>query len=231
MGVILLNSVPKSGTHLLRQIMRPVGEPCPVHPEGHISTGFHGFGLTPSPVQERIQGLQDDQGGSICYGHLTYHTELDTWLRERNAKMIFLYRSVFDSAVSLRYHILNPDQRFKAFERKRFNLNLTTQEQLASCFNFMFFTWLLYRKWMTSDWVLPVRFKELREAPEETCERILAYLGMESKVEVADMVDSIHPEGSPTFRAGRVGDWLDEDPIGFTVWFNMFKEKYGVIVP
>ena len=105
--------------------------------------------------------------------------------------------------------------------------------------------WEQYRRWLDCPWVLSVRYADARERPLHTATRIIRYgmerlsqcleveppeippelLGEIGRAMVEHAQDTSH---SPTFRRGRVGDWVlhfterhtrmwrEHDPHGWT---------------
>lgn len=225
----LINAFPKSGTHLVAQICRPLAEPNPtfaarvgMRPLRYIAThGYGGWGTRFRSMKSVIEDLELLEQNQFGAGHLAAVEDVISWFRERRASMIFVYRDLRDIAVSETYHIEAPAEWLYHPFKKKINRLQDHQERLRAVISGydgypgLRFRWEQYAAWLDFEWVLPVRFRDARLEPEQTAQAILGYLEWRTGIHYDDgfvelMVKSITPSGSPTFRKGRVGDWREE---------------------
>lgn len=89
MPKILVNSLPKSGTHLLLQII----------------LGIPGMIITPAWIVEE-KDLKLFTPGSVGPGHLIYSAEQVNLLKNNNIKTVFISRYLRDVAVSLVHFVM-----------------------------------------------------------------------------------------------------------------------------
>ncbi len=224
---IIVTSFPKSGLHLLAQMMRPLAEPSPVfggyYSERQMTTHENGgWGPGLRRETEVLKDLNDLQDGEQVWGHLAATEPIAGFLEDMGWPVIFLHRDLRDVAVSMAYHIESCDERNFPHPRKWTYRALPCHERRIQAVIEGYAGWPSLRDWYRQyaawerlPWVLTLDFEMLREVPNASAIRILEYLrertrevwpaGLED-----DMVESILPEGSPTFRAGRVGDWKQE---------------------
>lgn len=226
---ILTTSFPKSGAHLIAQMLRPLAEPNPelaqqVGGKLNRSITTHrngGWG----PGYRRLEHVLDDlkilEPGQYAGGHLAAVRGVMDWLKAQGWPVIFLYRDLRDIAVSETYHI--EDGRHWQQHPNKADLNKlpTHEDRLKAVITgykkmpSLRRRWMDYTGWLNQDWVLQLTYRDLRTDPLKACQGILGYIlwrtGFGWPDEAAElMVKSIYPKGSPTFRAGRTGDWKRE---------------------
>lgn len=109
---ILVNSIPKSGTNLLKNIVLSI-------------PGTLGSGVDLSLANETTTGeeclayLQEKIGkpipGSVYVGHVPYSEKVERWLRDNNVKQLFIYRDPRDVCVSLYHYIMKNKEKKHAY--------------------------------------------------------------------------------------------------------------------
>lgn len=226
---IIIVSFPKSGTHLLTQMCRPLGEPHKLKlgtigekPVRYLATHNNGgWGpkyRKPEVVLDDLKLLQPGQYGGA---HFAVYRNIVQHMMDNEYPVIFLYRDLRDVAVSETYHIEEEGDNRQHPMKKKFNKLPTHEDRIRAVIEGadgwlpLRFRWEEYAAWLHMDWVLPVKFRDARLEPELTATAILGYLTWRTgtvwdKELIEHMVGSITPELSPTFRAGRVGDWKRE---------------------
>ncbi|MCK5558791.1 MAG: sulfotransferase domain-containing protein [Candidatus Hydrogenedentes bacterium] len=225
----LINAFPKSGTHLVAQICRPLAEPNPtfaarvgLRPLRYIAThDYGGWGIRFRQVGEVLSDLALLEENQFGAGHLAAMEYVIAWIEKHSVPMIFVYRDLRDIAVSETYHIEAPKDFLYHPYKKKFNRLADHQERLRAVicgydgYPGLRFRWEQYAAWLDFEWILPVRFRDARLEPKQTAQAILGYLEWRTGIHYDEgfvdlMVKSITPSGSPTFRKGRVGDWKEE---------------------
>jgi sulfotransferase 6B1 len=89
-----VNTIPKSGSHLLRQLLQ--GLPHVTH-DWDRHWYFEGY---PCQLQEHRNRLQTLQNNECAFGHVFYSDEWASMLNQLGMKRIFLYRDPRDVVVS-----------------------------------------------------------------------------------------------------------------------------------
>jgi len=220
--VIILNSIPKSGTHLLHQVLAPLS-----------FKDFGGFiASTPSfTMKERsddslVKEIEKVYSKELMSAHMFYSSCLEEKILESKACMIFIYRDprdIFLSEINYlsnmnKFHKLNNYyKKCKNFNEK-FDLclnGINTEDFYYPCFSERIEK---YIGWLDSDSCIAVSFENLRnsESIEHELFRIGEHLTQrllwDSDIEnfVSASKKSINPVASHTFSGGKVGRWKRE---------------------
>lgn len=224
---VLVNSLPKSGTHLLLQMVLGIG----------AYTSYGGFiATTPSLTMRRrsdraalrmIRGLCP---GEICGAHLHHSEDLAESMRGRKIVQLFIYRDPRDVFWSEMKYLLemNPWHRAGRFARKiedadrRFEFFLYGKNAgVPWDFEWPAFAERVkpYIGWITDEGVFSCRYEDLRdpEVREATVTSLAGYLRAHAPILerfsvselAARMVGAINPSISHTFRKGGHGEWRD----------------------
>ncbi|WP_407271100.1 sulfotransferase domain-containing protein [Radiobacillus sp. PE A8.2] len=212
---VFINSVPKSGTNLLVQIIQGI------------------------PGIERVEesALLDLQSGQFTTGHLHYNEELSKQLHSKSIKQLFIYRDLRDVTVSLRHFINDKFQDHPLY--KVFQNRLVTKEQQLNAliagteligeeknnkWGLMSYPGVYEEfkniyEWQEDPSIYSMRYEDLMEGENKRDEVILKaiqFLGEESELKMGQqqlltlMTQNIHPEKSWTFRKGTCGGWREE---------------------
>ena len=229
---ICVNSFPKSGTHLAILITAHLAQ---VQKPKHWLGSFldHSWSDRWVPVEKIVGVIEGQQPGTWMMGHMGYRPEIERAFREAGTCMIFVYRDLRDVAVSITYHIENEDdERFKHLGKGIYMARGSHEARLRAViegvegYPGVVDRWALYAPWLDVDWVLPVRFEDMRERPGEVANRVVDYvikrtmgedgfmplvIAEEYKRAIERAIERMGTtERSGSFRAGRVGDWRDE---------------------
>lgn len=224
MPKILVNSVPKSGTNLLVNLVK--GIPGIFH-EQRIDYHTGNF-----------RALLNIKPGQLVSSHLNYNQLYSSELKSNSIKQVFIYRDIRDVAVSMVYFIndkLHTHPLYPAFS----NRILTFEEQLnavicgidliedevikkygISRYPGIYEEFHMIYEWRKEPTVCSVRYEDLR-LNEKTLDRellkIIKYLWDDlehleiNKFHLLNsMKENINPGRSWTFRKGIVGNWRDE---------------------
>jgi Sulfotransferase domain len=232
----ILNSIPKSGTHLLKQIL--LGIPGMSH---NPDKGM--FGHISYQSNNKLNELKKLGKNEFVNGHLFFSNEWSDYFKECNMKQIFVYRDPRDVVVSYAYFIPTLDihplyetfiqEGFTHRERMKFLLrggepigNKPIQPNLYAWYT-------SFSSWINKENTHSVRFEDFVE--NEDCKK-LAIEGMlnfitQSSIDqikrkklVNSMVNNINPLKCPTFRKGKIGSWKNEFDDELT---KLFKENAG----
>jgi len=218
---ILVNSFPKSGTHLLLQMMQAA--------PGMTHYGAFLASMPPKPHRERSRATHLRMIGRLAPGelmpaHLFYHPEYAAALDHKQAIHFFIYRDPRDVVISEahyltdmhRWHDLHPY--FARLASLEARISFSIQGASGPDFPFDFpdvgQRFERYRPWLTHPGVFPLRFEEIMsEKREELLRRMAVYL-LERGIAANDPIHlasqlgrSILPDRSRTFRKGTAGQW------------------------
>ncbi|UYP07519.1 sulfotransferase domain-containing protein [Priestia megaterium] len=220
MPKILINSVPKSGTHLLLQII----------------LGIPDIIITPAWIIED-KDLDMINSCSVGPAHLIYSAERAKLISEKNIKVIFISRDLRDVVVSLVHFVMLNKwgnhpwtpylNKLKTHEERLLTMikgvDFTKEEQeeygIANIPNIKKFAEDKLG-WLQDPSVCPVTFEELMDNEElqnQSIMKIIDFLWSDlkylntTKLELIQKIkQNIIPEKSGTFRKGKIGDWKIE---------------------
>lgn len=234
----IANSVPKSGTHLLHQVLTAM--PGVEHDILDQKTKFF-VNNPPTRFYEdhscRLSQLKPNQFG---LGHLHCTKEYKDLLHKYGLKHIFIYRDPRDVLVSLAYFIPSKWNKhplyhgFKSISVKQRLLSLIRgiPGQFPNFYNYF----SPYYGWLNEEDILAVKFEELigtSQQRRQTILRIASYLWKDRTPpiplqQMAVMMEKgIDSNTSRTFRKGKVGEWRKEfDPEVKAA----FKKVMGTLV-
>jgi sulfotransferase 6B1 len=231
---VLVNSLPKSGTHLILQII----------------LGIPGMIITPSWIIED-KDLEMIKPGSVGPAHLIYSTERLILLKQKKVKVIYISRDLRDVVVSLVHFVMlnkwgnhpwtpylkdlkTHDERLLAMIK---GVNLSKGEQIKYGIEHIpnikeFANNKL--GWIQKPGICSLTFEELvsnDKLQNESIMKIINFLWTDlehlrmTKLELLERIkQNIVPESSGTFRKGKVGDWKEEFNIKHK---EAFKEIAG----
>ncbi|MDA7026710.1 glycosyltransferase [Bacillus sp. CLL-7-23] len=231
---ILVNSVPKSGTHLLLQII--LGIP------GMRRTNFWVF------EEKHLKNLKT---GYVATGHFAYSQNREKILSDSDIKTIFIYRDLRDIAVSLVHFVMinkynhpwnpylknglkNHEDRLMAMIK---GTVLNKEEQakygIGMLPNIHDFTKNFIR-WAEASGICIVTFEDLvrnESSQNQTILKIIDYLwedlqslNISKQQLLQNMKHNINQSASDTFRKGSIGDWKEEFNASHK---EVFKEIAG----
>ncbi|MEM9215750.1 MAG: sulfotransferase domain-containing protein [Cyanobacteria bacterium P01_F01_bin.150] len=228
-SLVICNSFPKSGTHLLYQVLYSI--PTLQKWDDIVSVqALCGIMNTVNHVRWKVGSAPD---GSIVRSHLMYCDEVLGLLKELNCKVLFIYRDLRDVAVS---HARWVTKEERIFLHPIYKQYASFDEQLMSSIKGVplgtpfgsnlsqpdigtdFSRW---HGWVKDAEVLAVKFEDLvgergggsEEKRLYIVERILDYLNISlSSEQIKAQFGSrvLDPKESHTFKKGgkgRIGNW------------------------
>lgn len=218
---VLINSVPKSGTHLLTQVVEALPG---VQNLGEFFVSTPSLTMREIRAEKMVRRLMRLTPGETAKGHLFWHSEYSAALRKSGTVSYFIYRDPRDIVVSEavyladmnRYHRLHRVYR-KLSEPERLMLAIKGSPDLLA--QGVFYPDIAtrmgrYLAWREDGRVLAVRFEDLRgEKQAATVQSIVEHYARKSVLEqplehvVHTAISSIDPSRSHTFRAGTRGGW------------------------
>ena len=219
---ILCNSVPKSGTHLLLQILAAF----PNIKNFGIFIASFGSPLTfrAVPIIKIQQKLDKFLPGEIATAHLFYNSSYSEILSIKNVAHYFIYRDPRDVAVSEAYDITYRSRwhrlhnYFKSLPTMEERISFSIKGALDPNFPYDFPNiaqrFQVYQPWLQDKNVFSVRFEDLVSANRESIieQMVKFYLAKTTQqfdlpIAVNLALSAIDPQKSHTFREGQVGGW------------------------
>ena len=222
---VLANSFPKSGTHLLVQIVE--GLPGRVNYGAFLSSKTSSFQFRERSADNTCRFIRGFVPGEIIRGHLFYDPQYAAELATRNTVHYFIYRDPRDVVVSEahylremnRWHRLAPYFRRAATIEEAIMFSITGFDPPLHGIDYPSIAarFARYRGWLDCDACLPIRFEDLRSERQSELIRQLAEFyarrcggTLDVDACVAAMAASIAPEKSHTFRSGQKSGWQRE---------------------
>ena len=102
---VFVNSLPKSGTHLLNQLVTAF--PNLVEYGAFLGSMTSSYRFRERSKQNTLKFIQSFLAKEIVRGHLFYELEYDLALRKQNVVHYFIYRDLRDVVVSEAYYLRN----------------------------------------------------------------------------------------------------------------------------
>ncbi len=226
MPILFGISFPKSGTHLLTQILAGFTQLGPVVESGlpPVLT-FEGESGKPRPIQQILKDLKRLSSGDIAYGHLHAFPEVVAELCRPGVAPYFIYRDPRDVAVSHVFYVTDLANRhvhhdyyvnhLKDFD-EHLKVSIFGRPELEYPFPNIRERFEPYLPWFERKEVLTLRFEDLIADPQISLLQIFDHAvnrGFVSAKNPAESVEvltkAIDPQKSPTFRKGESGGWRE----------------------
>jgi hypothetical protein len=234
---VLSNSIPKSGTHLLDQIV--AGLPGRVNYGAFLSSMTSSFQMRRRSTASVVRFIRATTSGENVRAHVFYDPAYAEELDRLNFVHYFIYRDPRDVIVSSCHYLreINPWHRL----RKHFRACRTMEDAILLSIRGLTHVdpriplpnvaerFAQYEGWLTCPSACAVRFEDLRGAPAQLrrlVEHFAARCAEPPAIDATtdELAASIQPERSHTFRTGQGGGWVKE----FTpACKDAFKEVAG----
>lgn len=225
--VLFANSFPKSGTHLLTQVLEGFTRLGPAVNSGLPAiVTFEGSTGRQRSAAEILADARRLLPGDIAYGHLHAQPETVAFFAQPGYAAYFILRDPRDVVVShVHYvtemepaHILHPyyTQNLHTFE-ERLRTSIEGLPESGFAFPDIRARFEPFFGWLDQPEILALQYEELILDQEHGLERILDHavlrgfpLQVERHVALQNLANSVNPKRSPTFRRGRVGGWREQ---------------------
>lgn len=223
--VVLANSFPKSGTHLLNQIVD--GLPNSQNFGTFLASMISSFQFRESTVESCCARIDAFVPGEIVRGHLFYESQYESALAERNVVHYFIYRDPRDVVVSEAhyYRDINRWHRLHRYFREvrsiedAIQLAITGFRPPVSGISYPSVgeRFARFDGWLKCDECLAIRFEDLiSERRPQVIRKMAEFYASRSSLPldleacIAAMTASIAPEKSHTYRKGQKAGWKKE---------------------
>jgi hypothetical protein len=222
---VIINSFPKSGTHLLLQIAQAFPG---VHDWGNfaasLGSSFFYHKVNESTLCGKLRRLAP---GELCGGHIFYSEQMRKTTEQTNAVHLFIYRDPRDVAVSEAYYLTNMNKwhRLSKYFRNLPDMQSRIMFAIAGGreADFSYYypdikkRFADYQNWLSDGNTLAVRYEDLisERRPEVVREIVKFYLkksnaDVDQDYCVRSALDNINPNKSHTYRKGKKGGWRNE---------------------
>lgn len=222
--VLFANSFPKSGTHLLTQVLQGFTKIGPT-----VNSGLPAIVTFDSTTGEKREeeDIQRDLKrllpGDIAYGHLHSTDAIMKYLCGDGIASYFILRDPRDVVVSHVYYVTEIEsshihhQYYKEelvdFD-ERIKTSILGRPDYGDLFPNIRGRFEPYLGWLDRPEILILRFEDFVYDRQKTIERVFDHAvesGFPTAVNYQQSIEilssGINPEKSPTFRSGKVGAW------------------------
>ena len=239
--ILFANSFPKSGTHLLTQVLSGFAKFGPVVDSGMPAVvTFDGRSGRQRSEDEILTDLQKLLPGDIAYGHIHAYPSAVDFMGQDDVVSFFIYRDPRDVVLSHVHYIteIEPSHihhHYYAEVLGSFNERLRTSIIGLSYSNSTFpnikARFQPYLEWLNQPAVLSLQFENFVNDRENMLFQVYDHAVSNGFPETKRREEAIHilatgidPKRSPTYRSGETGGWktqLNEENK------RLFKEVTG----
>ena len=222
--ILFANSFPKSGTHLLTQVLEGFPRIGPA-----VDTGlpaivmYEGASGRERETGEIMHDLNRLAGGDIGYGHLHARPEIVDFLTKTSVCTYFILRDPRDVVISHVHYVtkIEPNHvhhRHYAEELHSFDERLETsilgRLEAENPFPDIAGRFEPFLKWLQHPEVLTLKYEDFLEDRKAAVRKVLSHAVsrgflpfMDADRAVDELESMINPQRSPTFRQGKSGGW------------------------
>ena len=218
---LLANSFPKSGTHLLLQILEVIPN----------SRFFESFIASMPPVrfkerspEAHLSRIRAVAPGEVVPTHIFFDERYAEAMKRLNCAHFFIYRDLRDVVVSeahylarmARWHRLHPIFARMASDEERIAFSIRGAEDPNFGYDYPNIAerFRRYQGWLGRDDVFPIKFETLVSPDRDaTLLRMLAFYNeraaqpVDSQATMQAIIANLDPKMSRTFRKGKAGGW------------------------
>lgn len=210
----VLNSLPKSGTHLLESLFTEL--PLMRH------TGKRTLRIqTQNPIQSKLRTLSSIKKGQFLLAHMQYHPTIVDTANDNNIKIIHLIRDPRDVMLSHLNYIENMDLTQKSHKfisqfrtrPEKLNAMLVGKDNVLEPFAKVLHK---FEPWINHKDVLCIKFEDLigekgggsKSKQQKVVKEICNFIGLKIDDESIETISNlIYSPKSSTFNKGKIDNW------------------------
>jgi hypothetical protein len=219
---LLSISFPKSGTHLLDQILLGFAKVAPFSKRLHsFYAEYEGESGRKRPPEQAFAWLNSLQPGDIASAHLFARPEAIEKVCSPGFVSYFIFRDPRDVVVSHVFYVTDMEARHVHHEyyaslpdfNARLNVSILGRPDASVEFPDIAARFSPYLGWLDHTEILSIHFEDLINDRPAALTRIMDHLLARAPIpaprqEILDSLESsINPKRSPTFRSGKTGEW------------------------
>lgn len=221
---VLGNAMPKSGSHLIIQVLQGLTQIGPFVNPGFppLNRAEDNSHLPDSAVLARIEGMRP---GDIAYGYIKSQEPFVTALTRPGRATIFVYRDPRDMIISHVFYAteIHPGHGMHRYYTQtlanmeaRIEAAIRGVEEPGSELSAIHARYQGYLGWLEQPEVLCLRFEDLIHKRDDAFGQLLDYLerrGFRPRGERPQALQALHqaiiPKKSGTFRKAQPGNWRE----------------------
>ncbi|MFL7869273.1 MAG: sulfotransferase domain-containing protein [Anaerolineales bacterium] len=220
--ILLGISFPKSGTHLLDQILLGFNRVAPFSRRLHsFYAEYEGESGRKRAPEQALRWLESLRPGDIASAHLFARPEVVTHVCTPAFVPYFIFRDPRDVVVSHVFYVteMEPDHVHHAYYRSlpdfdaRLKVSILGRPDVNVEFPDIAGRFAPYLGWLDQPSVMKIHFEDLIHERAGTLNRIIDHflarvlLQVDRELLLESLESSINPSKSPTFRSGKTGEW------------------------
>ena len=220
--VLLGISFPKSGTHLLDQILLGFSRVAPYATRLHsFYAEYEGESGKKRDPQQAIEWLDSLRPGDVASAHLFARPEAVARVCSPKFVPYFIFRDPRDVVVSHVFYVTEMEKRHVHHEfyrslpgfDARLKISILGRPDAGVEFPNIADRFAPYMGWLDQPEVLAIHFEDLIQERVQTLNRIVDHflarvsLHASRQLILDSLGASINPAKSPTFRSGKTGEW------------------------
>ena len=226
--VLLGISFPKSGTHLLDQILLGFSRVAPFSRRLHsFYAEYEGESGRKRTPEQALRWLASLRPGDVASAHLFARPEVVACVCTPAFVPYFIFRDPRDVAVSHTFYVteMEPDHVHHAYYRSlpdfdaRLKVSILGRPDANVEFPDITGRFAPYLDWLDQPSVMKIHFEDLIHDRAGTLDRIIDHFlarvplqadrspGARKGMLLESLETSINPSKSPTFRSGKTGEW------------------------
>ena len=221
---IIANSFPKSGTHLLIQVLLALPK---TRDWGLFLAALPSFSYQEIPPRKMKKKIDKIVPGELVGAHLHHSKEMASVLNQKKAVHYFVYRDPRDVAISEAYYLtyMNRWHRLHKYflalpdmeSRIRFSITGARDPKFPFSYPDIEKRFRRYSPWIHYSEVYSLKFEDLNGGNrEQVVSEIIRFYSKRSNQALSrrrymkKALTNINPASSHTFRKGRSGGWKNE---------------------
>lgn len=220
--ILLGISFPKSGTHLLDQILLGFSNVAPFSKRVHsFYAEYEGESGRKRSPEQALAWLDSLHARDVASAHLFARPDVIKRVSSHKFVPYFIFRDPRDVVVSHVFYVTDMEARHVHHEyyqslpdfNTRLNVSMLGRPDTKTEFLNIADRFAPYLGWLEHDEILAIHFEDLIHERAATLTRIMDHLLPRAPLPTTrqlilnSLETSINPKKSPTFRSGKTGEW------------------------